>query len=52
MDEEREVEGLITPVSNEDTNSVSQQQLGRQLVIVTGIHDEETEVMSAVWFGL
>ena len=39
--EEREVEGLIMPVSNEDTDPASQQQSAHQLVIVTGIHEPE-----------
>ena len=41
MEEEREVEALIKPVSNEDTDPASQQQSAHQLVIATGNHEPE-----------
>jgi hypothetical protein len=40
-DEEQEVEALIMPVSNEVTDSGSQQQSVHQLVIVVGPHEPE-----------
>lgn len=54
-DEEREVEALIMPVSDEVTDSGSQQQSAHQLAIVAGPHEpervRETEVRRSLHIG-